>query len=528
MSTQPFSFPPPPPPPPKRNTQGPPQQSNGFQNNRGSFRGGHSFRASTRGGRGGYGGGQHASFNAAYNPPGGYQRPPARPFDNAARRGSFMNGPQKRDHAAAFNTATQTRPRPVAPPPVPSFNASIEHLLPRKETPETRGEIAPTSAPAPKPRKQNLLGLTPASVDQTSDSEDDEGEEERLAAQIKSSGQTLQFEYRGSVATLGSPEEIAAWIAERKRRYPTKAKVEAAKKEAAEKKRKWEEEKQTRLDAKKEAWAQRDQERKELEKARVQKRELEQQKKEQQALENGTTLDPAALAKSKAEKLQKRALKAERQLAKAKEALRLAMADAQASGNQDATNPQPSDNTATDSKAAGSELHADSVGPRLSDPEYTSSSGSSETDTDSEDDSVSNEVSDSDSAPEVVSTKQAARAVDHTTLPPTKRTIPPSRPCKNMLKYGRCKFGARCRFSHERPKDSVDGGKNLDNAKTDARGKKKDSSSQASGNKRRKGLFQLMVEKEQEEERRRLLEAIITLGENCLLDEPATTASAGG
>lgn len=420
----------------------------------------------------------------------------------------------------------QFRPRPAAPPPTPSFNASIEHLLPRKETPEAKTQSVPT----PKPRKQNILGLTPASLDQASESEDDEGEEERLAARVKPSGHALQFEYKGRVATLRTPEEIAAWIAERKKRYPTQAKAEAAKKEAEEKKRKWEEEKQARLEAKREAWARRDQERKEQERMRRQHRQSQQQEKERQAHEKDKDLDPAALAKSRAEKLRKRALKAERELAEAEEALRQAEANAKTSTTQPAT-----DETAQASANAFETPHAEvesldpSSHPGPGDADFTSSSGSSGTDSDSENESASEDASDSasDSAPEVVSTKQAAMAVDHATLPPAKKPGPISRPCKNLIRFGRCKFGSHCRFSHEKPKDGDDMEKTANDGRADPR-RKKTMLSHTSTTSRRKGLFQLMVEKEQEEERQRLLEAIITLGENGILDEPTTTGPSSG
>jgi hypothetical protein len=85
-------------------------------------------------------------------------------------------------------------------------------------------------------KKSNLLGLTPTKVDPDSEPEDDEGEEARLAGQNKvSSG--LEIEYGGNNIILRTAAEIAAFIAERKKRYPTQAKVDAAKKEAEEKKR---------------------------------------------------------------------------------------------------------------------------------------------------------------------------------------------------------------------------------------------------------------------------------------------------
>ncbi|KAJ4525872.1 hypothetical protein HRR83_001061 [Exophiala dermatitidis] len=522
--SQPFSFPPPPPPPPKRNTQGPVQQNtgSGFHNNRGSFRGGPPSRAGFRGGRGGYaGGGQHA--------PTGYPRSQSNTFSNGPRRGSFVNGPQKRDHASAFPSMNQARPRPVAPPAVPSFNASIEHLLPPKPP-----EPQPKSTTVPKVRKHNLLGLTPASLDQASEPEDDEGEEERLVAQVTPSGQAqaLHFEYKGRVATLRTPEEIAAWIAERKKRYPTLAKAEAAKEEASERKRKWEEEKQARLEAKKAAQAKREQERNERERAKRQQKEvIERQKQDNK--QNGPQVDTATLAQERAEKLRKKALRAERQLAKAEEALRVAEAKANAETTTphlptgpDGSNAQPASDADDLTLAAENESLDTSSDSELTDSDdYTSSSGSSGTDTESEAGSLSDEASDSDSAPEVVSTKGGALAVDGPMLQPSKKSLASTRPCRNLIKFGRCKFGSNCRFSHEKQNHNAEAEEGTQNARL-KKGKNKNSAITAPTTDRRKGLFQVMVEKEQEEERRRLLEAIITLGEKGMLDDPVAAGTA--
>ncbi|KAL2419999.1 hypothetical protein ABEF95_001945 [Exophiala dermatitidis] len=527
--SQPFSFPPPPPPPPKRNTQGAVQQNagSGFHNNRGSFRGGPSSRGGGfRGGRGGYaGGGQHA--------PTGYSRSQPNTFSNGPHRGSFVNGAQKRDHASAFPgpSMNQARPRPVAPPAVPSFNASIEHLLPQKP-PEPQTQLRSTTVP--KPRKHNLLGLTPASLDQASDPEDDEGEEDRLVTQVTPSGQAqaLQFEYKGRLATLRTPEEIAAWIAERKKRYPTLAKAEAAKKEAAERKRKWEVEKQARLDAKKEAQAKREQERNERERAKRQQREQIAQDKQ-----NEPQVDTATLAKERAEKLRKKALRAERQLAKAEEALRVAEAKANANAKTttqqlpttaNGSDAQPvSDAVALALAAENEPLDTSSDSEPTDSDDYTSSSGSSGTDTESEAGSPSDEASDSDSAPEVVSTKggAGALAVDGPGLPPVRKPTASTRPCRNLIKFGRCKFGSNCRFSHEKQNHNAETEEGTQNARRKFKGKNKNPAIAAPTTNRRKGLFQVMVEKEQEEERRRLLEAIITLGEKGMLDDPAAAGT---
>jgi hypothetical protein len=403
-------------------------------------------------------------------------------------QGYGMNPPVKRNNANAFdNNAGQARPRPaVAAPAVPSFNASIEHLLPRKPP------VSPTAEQQNMPRKQNILGLTPA-AGPDSEPEDDAGEEERLAERVATTTTTtaagLQFEYRGQTATLRTPAEIAAWIAERKRRYPTQAKAEAAKKEVEEKRKRWEEAQAAKQEARREAQARRDEER------RVRHNKTQARQEEQ-------TQTQTQMAESKADKLRKKAAKLERQLAKAEEALRLAQ-----------EKKQKRDSGVTAAGSVGSEHAAEDV---AEDSDVTSSSGSSSSESESEDDdSMASDAasSTSNSAPEVLDTKKQS-AVAHGFSAATPRPAVPPRVCKNLIKYGRCRFGAKCRFSHERP----------NNTKT-KRGPS--TSVTESANARRKGLWQVLVEKEEEEERKRLLETIITLGERGVLDDPTTTKVEG-
>ena len=87
-------------------------------------------------------------------------------------------------------------------------------------------------------RKYNQLGLTPKTGEhELSDDaeEDDQDEETRLATTATNgTGQLpiLQVNYKGRTSTLQSSADIAAWIAERRKRFPTKARVaEAAEQE---------------------------------------------------------------------------------------------------------------------------------------------------------------------------------------------------------------------------------------------------------------------------------------------------------
>ncbi|KAI1626671.1 hypothetical protein EDD37DRAFT_620279 [Exophiala viscosa] len=492
MSNQPFSFPPPPPPPPKRTTDNSYAQNNGFPNNRGSFRGGGGFqRGAGRGARGSQRGSHHAPYT-------GHNNYANRPHGDSWNRDSGLNPPQKRDHTSAFNNTQPARPRPTAAPAVPSFNASIEHLLPRKPAPQ------PAVQTVEKPKKQNLLGLTPTKADPDSEPEDDEGEETRLATQAKSARHGLEIEYKGHVSTLRTVAEIAAWIAERKARYPTAVKVEAAKKEAAEKRRKWEEEKAARFEANRQARIKRDEERKQQQIERAQK-EAEARKVERLAKNKDTEFDSATVAEMKAEKLRKKALKAEQRLAKAEEALRMAQEKRNAlaaSQNKD----QPPEAAAADhEQPLQLDEVDDSSASDIIDPDATSSSGSPTTDSGSD---TSESESDSDSAPEVMSTKQAALVHDLAPQPPKAARVNTPRLCNTFAKTGRCKFGSRCRYTHDSSR-----GKTPRNI----------ASSSQPANTKRKGLWEVMVEKEQEEECKRLLGTITTLGERGILDDPDPT-----
>ncbi|KIW65294.1 hypothetical protein PV04_07565 [Phialophora macrospora] len=549
MSNQPFSFPPPPPPPPKRTTESTfqPNQNQGYQSGRGSYRGGHGYRATTRGGRG-------AQGNPRAGAPGTFRNQdqnwsnPSRPLNNGPTRGGAqLYGPQKRDYNTAFSSTQQRqqqqRARPTAPPAVPDFNAPIQHLLAHKPSPEQPNQ-KPLELQKPEQKKRNLLGLTPAKFEQDSDPEDDEDEEQRLATQTASVSSGLVFEYNGRPLQLRTREEIQAWIAERKRRYPTEAKREAARKEAELQKRKREEEYQARLEARKEAQMKREQERSERQKAKEQERAERQKAKEQErATHQKATapdkkrhtmdevpLDDTTRARLKAEKLRKKALKAQHDLEKAEEALRLAQSKKDGEVlpiSVTVPAPTPAPGLSTDIPDQGQSTNnldappSPSAGPG---EDETSSSGSSSTESDSDSSSPDPDLDsdlDSDSAPEVTSTKHPLSTRDSLAVAPAsapqRAKAKTSRPCQHFAKYKTCKYGSNCRYSHDLTQKSrrAPGGMQ-DGVKPDG-----GSSSRVSGPARRKGLWEVMVEKEKEEEMKRVLEAIVTLGERGMLDDPS-------
>ncbi|OQE44603.1 hypothetical protein PENCOP_c002G03587 [Penicillium coprophilum] len=131
---------------------------------------------------------------------------------------------QKRDHSSAFNKPQSTAPRTTAAPAVPSFG----NPLPSKPPPAA--DSTANRKAKKRKRKHNQLGLTPHTEDHESSEEEADEDEESKLAQIGSDAAPLQVSYKGKTSTLQTPSDIAAWIAERRKKFPTKARVEEKKK----------------------------------------------------------------------------------------------------------------------------------------------------------------------------------------------------------------------------------------------------------------------------------------------------------
>ena len=441
MSTNHFAFPPPPPPPPQRS-------HDSSQSTRGRGFGGGLPRG--RGAPRGYGP-QRGNFD------GGRGRGLGYPQNSSFYRGPPLNPSFKRTHATAFSPNPQSRPR--APPAVPSFNADIETLLSSKSTQK------PSVTPAAASKKTNLLGLTPADAE-PSDSEDDRDEESRLVQ--GASTFDLNFEYKGQSSTLRTPAEIAAWIAERRKRWPTEAKREVAKKEAQDRKQKWEEEKKRRAEAFQETKKRREAERSKANAAKHPRKPHAQLPPAQ-----GLDSDEVRAAQSRAEHLRRKALKAQQKLEAAEKALLRAGTGSRAGEAHAMEADQDLDDDSSSVLSDSSDLTAS-----------TSTSGSD---------------SDDDSAPEQTSSKVQ---VDKDESSP-KKTFSTKKPCQFFVKHGNCKYGTKCRYSHDVNQPPAQG------SKVPKNGPKSE----------RKGLWQVMVEKEKEEERKRVLQAIIALGKQGVLDD---------
>ena len=371
-----------------------------------------------------------------------------------------MKHTNKRDHASAFS-----KPRIPAPPAVPSFG----NPLPTKPPPPSDATRKPK-----KKRKHNQLGLTPKTEEHESSEEDDDMDEESKLTSGGTGAATaaLRFTYKGRTATLRTPEEIAAWIEERKKRFPTRAKAE-------EKKKAMEEAKKAREEALKQKRDARNQDTKRPQKGG--------RGQEQQRDASGNPVDAAAKATQKADKLRRKLLREQKRVAKAEadaEQARLKVEELQKESTAStgpakdgATEPQEttqssatagepvSDKGHEPPKLVTAPLEAEKQAHHLitgtqlddaeisssvdtSDSDWTSSSGSEDTSPGSEEsDDDDDEDSDSDSAPEEMSSRREGPA----RVPPPPRDNIKKRVCRHFARNGRCLRGDKCNFLHEMP-----------------------------------------------------------------------------
>jgi hypothetical protein len=278
-------------------------------------------------------------------------------------------------------------PKAQVAPSVPSFGAP---LLPQKPP-------APLSSEGGlKQRPSAGLGLIPQSQPSLQDSDqeasEDEEEEEIDEEAALSSLQNgpLSFEFNGELSTLGSKSDIAEWIAERRKRWPSKRRVEEKQQEV-----------QVRMQ---------------------ERRRIEQETRDAIAVASGGEYHA----------VERRDERYQRQMRKPA---------------TERPVRQDEDSTMEDTRAEAEpaqETTADST-TLTSDPTATNQ------DTSTMDTHHSDPDSDSDAPPEVTSTKptQPLRIPPPSLSKSTPALPSTQKPCTSFLNQGRCKFGNKCRYKHD-------------------------------------------------------------------------------
>ncbi|KAI4160723.1 MAG: hypothetical protein L6R39_000182 [Caloplaca ligustica] len=224
---------------------------------------------------------------SSYGSRGGQRTYPNQQGGGRGRGRGFLH-PNRRGNSGAANAQTVSSRKTEVAPVVPSFGNPLPLKPPTPQTEEKKPKKK-------KKRRINQLGLTPMDDEHISSSEEEDGDEElKLAAAVGTAGaasQQLQFTYKGQTSKLQSSSDIASWVEERKKRFPTAARK--AENEARLQKLKQEQE--DIKDARK------------IE--RLRERQLKTLEKDKRAV--------AEKAKAKVEKLRRKLEKEERRVAKA-------------------------------------------------------------------------------------------------------------------------------------------------------------------------------------------------------------------
>ncbi|CAI7652496.1 unnamed protein product [Penicillium glandicola] len=445
---------------------------------------------------------------------------------------------QKRDHSSAFNKPQSTAPRTPAAPAVPSFG----NPLPSKPPPAA--DSTANRKAKKRKRKHNQLGLTPHTEDHESSEEEVDEDEESKLAQSGSDAAPLQVSYKGKTSTLETPSDIAAWIAERRKKFPTQARVEEKKKSMEE------------------AKAAREAIRQQKQKAQQEKREDQQKQNEQK-----TETTDATTNAQRREKIRRNLEREEKRIQKAMaetEAARLRVEALQkealslnsdfdqdedtgiTTGHQhpapviktdpENTVPEPAiktePETAVPEETIKTEPHdpipepAQSAVPAchtteaqgsprfnlehtmktehspdhgLDDMELGSDHGASDWTSSSASGSDSDSDSDSDAPEQATSRRTGPERVPP---PPRegKKTV-----CRYFARNGHCNRGDQCKFLHENDSERTS------KAKTKPTEKKEKET-------KRKGLYQALLDRQQQDDDRRAMEVIVWLGQNDMLN----------
>ncbi|KAF2186932.1 hypothetical protein K469DRAFT_738191 [Zopfia rhizophila CBS 207.26] len=371
-------------------------------------------------------------------------------------------GKRKRDSNHGWSNRPGNQPKPaqnahqpkqkpqkakVAPPPaVPSFGFALP--------------VAHKPQPAPNPKfnhKKNQnkhkvhLGLAPRDEQGfESSSDEDIDEEAAFAADFKGS----VFEYEGLTISLQTPAEVSAWRKERRKQYPTTKRVEEKVRETVAKRAG------------------------ELEFLRM----IKGKKTSAKPVNSVGHMSTDEERKRTKEKHQTELEELRKRLQESAQARKATSSEPE---KIETSNPGP--NPPTINLGVDYDSDTSSEEDNNSDLEESSVVSSSEESSDSD-----SEFDDSDSTPEEQSSKVAVPSIDDAPPPPPARAEKPQKKdnsiiCEHWKRYGRCKYGDRCRRVHP-PKEE-----------------------------NRVGLYDKLVEQEKKESDRLALQAIKYLGSHGFL-----------
>lgn len=419
---------------------------------------------------------------------------------------------QARTVSDGFPQPQDRRPKPAPAPAVPSFGAPLP-CCPSVAVPPglpSKGGDSIALNQHKRKRSSNQLGLTPA-TEGYQDSEDEVGE----VTSVTPLKDPVQFEYNGQTSVLGSAAEVTAWIAERKKRWPTKARVE-------EKQRDLSKQQEERTQARKKQQEEQAGLRRRLVNERSETRQKSDQAQTQHVSKKPSDeTSSVALKDDRLQKsLEKHMLKVEK-LRRKLEQKQAGIAYSQPSlrdGPECTMSPsevrvQPDHELTSDSVTyplsttrIQTELHhlvkANNV-------EAAQRSGSSSSlDPVSSGSAYSDAQSDSDSDPTSMDSSAPEELISQTNQNPPRDGAPARQRahkvmiCRYFLQSGRCRAGEQCAFAHELPERGLARAWDTQSPRPVAKERRKE----------RTSLYAELVAQELAREDKRLLDAIKYLG----------------
>lgn len=240
-----FSFPPPPPPPPKA-ASAPGNDARGGHRGRG-WHGGDSRGRGDGRGRGSSRGRGPSNFQNANRGRGG---PPRGDHSNRARPSGQQQSQPGPSAALKQELRKNAAPKAPAAPGVPMFGGDLLFPPPKRPASPSRPAQEPPAKALKRDeksqtqtengnrghaKKSRSLGLTGRGDDSdSSSSEFDPDEEERLVEKYAAQMRTVKgyrFEHRGQMYVFESPEDIKAFVEDRKRCFPTRERTANRKKD---------------------------------------------------------------------------------------------------------------------------------------------------------------------------------------------------------------------------------------------------------------------------------------------------------